>query len=96
MSRQTAREQNARMASEAVMAESWSTRWYTPLVAIGAVLLVLLILALAIVEVLLANAPEVAQATARTTPRVNGPTTRQPSRPTRGADARHPTPGGQR
>jgi len=39
------------------MTESWSTRWYTPLIAMGVGLLVLLIVALAIVEVLVASAP---------------------------------------
>src|SRR5713226_2690433 len=60
--------ENVRTGSEAVMTESWSTRWYTPLVAIGVALLVLLVLALAIVEVLVANAPEIAGAAAWTTP----------------------------
>ena len=39
------------------MKEPWSTRWYTPLVALGAVLLALMIVALAIVEVLVADMP---------------------------------------
>jgi len=39
------------------MKESWSSRWYAPLVAIGVGVLVLLIIALAIVEVLVASAP---------------------------------------
>jgi hypothetical protein len=45
------------MTNEDVMTESWSTRWYTPLVALGVAALVLIILALAIVEVLVAAAP---------------------------------------
>ncbi len=40
-----------------VIRESWSTRWYTPLLALAGLLLVLLILALAFVEVLTADAP---------------------------------------
>ena len=39
------------------MAESWSSRWYTPLVVIGVAALGLVIVALAIVEVLVASAP---------------------------------------
>lgn len=39
------------------MTESWSSRWYAPLVVIGVGVLVLLIVALAIVEVLVAAAP---------------------------------------
>jgi hypothetical protein len=41
------------------MKEWLSTRWYTPLVALGVAVLVLLIIALAIVEVLVAAAPPV-------------------------------------
>ena len=41
------------------MSESWSTRWYTPLVAIGIGALVLMIVALAVVEVLVASVPPV-------------------------------------
>ena len=41
------------------MSESWSTRWYTPLVAIGVGALVLMIVALAVVEVLVASVPPV-------------------------------------
>jgi hypothetical protein len=41
------------------MTESWSTRWYAPLVAIGAAVLVVMIVALAIVEVLVAEAPPI-------------------------------------
>jgi hypothetical protein len=67
MSGQVAGSETVRTASEVVMTESWSTRWYTPLVAIGAVLLALLFLALAIVEVLVANAPDVRETTAWTT-----------------------------
>jgi hypothetical protein len=40
------------------MSEAWSTRWYTPLVAIAVGALVLLIVALAIVEVLVASVPQ--------------------------------------
>lgn len=40
-----------------VTRESWSTRWYTPLVALGGLLLMLLILALVFVEVLIADVP---------------------------------------
>jgi len=39
------------------MREWWSTRWYTPLLVLGAGLLVLLFLALAMVEVLTAAVP---------------------------------------
>src|SRR4051812_1454078 len=39
------------------MTETWSSRWYAPLVAIGGAALVLMIVALAIVEVLVAAAP---------------------------------------
>jgi hypothetical protein len=45
------------------MTESWSTRWYTPLVVLGAALLALMILALALVEVLVAEAPPMAPST---------------------------------
>lgn len=41
------------------MTDSWSSRWYTPLVMIGVAVLVLLVVALAIVEVLVAAAPAV-------------------------------------
>jgi hypothetical protein len=50
-------EQN-RSAGAMTVTETWSTRWYTPLVALGVALLVLLVIALAVVEVLVANAPE--------------------------------------
>jgi hypothetical protein len=43
-----------------VMKESWSTRWYTPLLALAGLLLALLVLALAFVEVLTAEAPRTA------------------------------------
>lgn len=59
---------NVRTASEAVMTEWWSTRWYTPLVAIGVALLIVLILALAIVEVLVAKAPDITGPAAWVTP----------------------------
>jgi len=39
------------------MKEWWSTRWYTPLVALGVAALELAVVALAIVEVLVAAAP---------------------------------------
>jgi hypothetical protein len=39
------------------MTDSWSSRWYAPLVALGVAALVLVIVALAIVEVLVAAAP---------------------------------------
>ena len=39
------------------MAEEWSGRWYTPLIVIGVAALVLVVVALAIVEVLVAAAP---------------------------------------
>src|SRR2546428_567132 len=54
--------------SEDAMTESWSTRWYTPLVVIGVALLVLMILALAIVEVLVASAPPVVTPSGWATP----------------------------
>jgi hypothetical protein len=44
------------------MTEPWSTRWYTPLIAIGAGVLALMIVALAIVEVLVASVPTTAPA----------------------------------
>ena len=50
------------------MTESWSTRWYTPLVALAVALLVLMILALAIVEVLVASAPPVVTPSGWATP----------------------------
>src|SRR5947208_16919030 len=56
------------MTSEDAMTESWSTRWYTPLVVIGVALLVLMILALAIVEVLVASAPPVVTPSGWATP----------------------------
>lgn len=37
--------------------ESWSTCWYTPLVALGGLLIMLLILALVVVKVLIADVP---------------------------------------
>src|SRR4030095_1205456 len=46
------------LGSEVDMSEAWSTRWYTPLVAIAVGALVLLIVALAIVEVLVASVPQ--------------------------------------
>lgn len=39
------------------MHESWSTRWYTPLLALAGLLLAVLVLALAFVEVLTADTP---------------------------------------
>ena len=39
------------------MKDWWSTRWYTPLVALGVAALVLAVVALAIVEVLVAAGP---------------------------------------
>ena len=50
------------------MTESWSTRWYTPLVALAVALLALMILALAIVEVLVASAPPVVTPSGWATP----------------------------
>ena len=50
------------------MTESWSTRWYTPLVVLGVAALVLMVLALAIVEVLVAAAPPVVGPASWTTP----------------------------
>jgi hypothetical protein len=70
MSAQRVGSENVRAANEVGMAESWWTRWYTPLVAIGVALLIVLVLALAIVEVLVANAPEVGGAATWTTPLV--------------------------
>ena len=61
-------DENVREPSEDDMAESWVTRWYTPLVAIGVALLIVMVLALAIVEVLVANGPEVAGSAAWTMP----------------------------
>jgi len=56
------------MTSEDAMTESWSTRWYTPLVVLGVAALVLMVLALAIVEVLVAAAPPVVGPASWTTP----------------------------
>lgn len=42
--------------------ESWSTRWYIPLVALGGLLIVLLILALVFVQMLIADVPGAVQA----------------------------------
>jgi hypothetical protein len=42
--------------------ESWSTRWYVPLLALGGLLIVLLILALVFVQVLIADVPGAVQA----------------------------------
>jgi hypothetical protein len=50
------------------MRESWSTRWYTPLLVLGGALLVLLFLALAIVEMLTAAVPTTVAPRAWTTP----------------------------
>lgn len=50
------------------MTESWSSRWYAPLVALGVAVLVLLIVALAIVEVLVAAAPAVPEPTGWSAP----------------------------
>ena len=50
------------------MTESWSSRWYTPLVGLGVALLVLLIVALAIVEVLVAAAPPLSTPSGWSTP----------------------------
>ena len=61
-------DENVSASSEADMAESWVTRWYTPLVAIGVALLIVLVLALAMVEFLVANAPEVTGPAAWTKP----------------------------
>ena len=40
-----------------LMRESWSTRWYTPLLALAGLLVLLLVLALVFVEVLIADVP---------------------------------------
>jgi hypothetical protein len=50
------------------MSEPWSTRWYTPLVVLGGAVLVLLVLALALVEVLLADVARVPRPVSWTTP----------------------------
>lgn len=50
------------------MQEPWSTRWYTPLVVLGAGLITLLVVALAGVEVLTAAVPRAAAPRAWTTP----------------------------
>jgi hypothetical protein len=39
----------------AVMREWWGTRWYTPILALGALLLVLLIVGLAVMEMLVTD-----------------------------------------
>ena len=61
-------EEHGLMTSEEAMTESWSTRWYTPLVVLGVAALVLMVLALAIVEVLVAEAPSVVGPESWTTP----------------------------
>jgi hypothetical protein len=61
-------EQHGFMTSEDAVTESWSTRWYMPLLALGVAALVLMILALAIVEVLVAEAPRVVAPGSWTTP----------------------------
>jgi hypothetical protein len=68
MSTQLTPDQQGRATSEMTDAESWTTRWYTPLVALGVAVLLLLLLALAVVEVLVANAPEVDRPGAWLTP----------------------------
>src|SRR5207248_2081235 len=68
VSKQPMGDKNIREPSEDDMAESWVTRWYTPLVAIGVALLIVMVLALAIVEVLVANGPEVAGSAGWTMP----------------------------
>ena len=50
------------------MKEPWASRWYTPLLVLGGAVLVLLILALALVEVLLADSPRVPATSSWTTP----------------------------
>lgn len=50
------------------MSEAWSVRWYTPLLVAGGALLVLLMLALATVEVLTATVPEAVAPRTWTTP----------------------------
>lgn len=61
-------EEDGLVASEAEMKESWSARWYTPLVALGIAALLLAIVALAIVEALVAAAPPTSTPGAWTTP----------------------------
>jgi hypothetical protein len=50
------------------LTETWASRWYTPLVMLGVAALVLLIIALAIVEVLVAATPAVPGPTGWSTP----------------------------
>ena len=53
---------------EGLLTETWASRWYTPLVILGVAVLVLLIIALAIVEVLVAATPAVPGPTGWSTP----------------------------
>jgi len=53
---------------EGLLTETWASRWYTPLVLLGVAVLVLLIIALAIVEVLVAATPVVPGPTGWSTP----------------------------
>jgi hypothetical protein len=50
------------------MRESWSTRWYTPLVALGGLVALLLMLAVGSVEMLTTDAPSAVAPSAWTTP----------------------------
>jgi hypothetical protein len=52
----------------AVMKEWWSTRWYTPIIALAALLLVLLVAGLAVMEMLAPEAASVAAPDAWTAP----------------------------
>jgi hypothetical protein len=51
-----------------VASEPWLARWYAPLVAIALGLIVLMVVALAVVEMLVANAPEPANSSMWTAP----------------------------
>jgi hypothetical protein len=59
---------NLTLSGEVIMQEPWSTRWYTPLVVLGAGLITLLGTALAGVEVLTAAVPRAVAPRAWTTP----------------------------
>ena len=48
---------NRHPAGTTIATEPWATRWYAPLVAIALGLLALMVVALAVVEMLVANAP---------------------------------------
>jgi hypothetical protein len=52
----------------AVMREWWSTRWYTPILALGALLLVLLVAGLSVMERLAADTPNAVASNAWTRP----------------------------